>query len=80
MNILGLRNYIYDNDFHIIIKNNYINIINFNKIIDINEKEIIVLINKKIIQINGNNLLLNKMLNNELLLTGEIESIKFKNE
>ena len=80
MKLFNLRNYVYDNDLNIIIKNNYINIINFEKIIDISEKQIIVKDKEKMIEINGNNLLLNKMFTDELLVKGNIENIKFINE
>ena len=80
MKLFDLKNYVYDKEFHIIIKDNYVNIINFDKVIDINEQEILVKNGETIIRINGNNLLLNKLLNNEILVKGDISSIKFKDE
>ena len=51
-----LDRYLYDREYKIIIKENYINIINYDEIVDFNLNKISVKNNKKIIIIEGNNL------------------------
>ena len=75
--IKKIKNYIYDNNFQINIIDNKVNIINYTDIITI-EKEIVSVTNKeKIITIKGTNLSLNKLLDNEILITGEVKLISW---
>ncbi len=70
-----VTNYIKDNSFKITIINNNINIDNYTDIISIEKDRISLFNDKKIIVIKGKNLLLKKILDNELLITGYIKSI-----
>ena len=70
-----VRNYIGENNFRIIIYKDKINIINYEKLDEISDEKIIVKTDKKI-EIDGKNLKLNKLLNNEVLIHGEIINIK----
>ena len=71
-----LRNFINDNTNKIIINDNYIDIINYSEIIDISFNLIKIKTNK-IITINGKNLNIIKMQDNELTIKGIINNIQF---
>lgn len=69
-------NYIKNDSLKIIYINNSVNIQNYNKIIEISDTFVRILYNNKIIVIKGNNLKLNKLLDNEILITGIINKIE----
>ncbi len=71
-----LENYLYDKEYKIIIKENYINIINYDEIIDFNLNCISVKYQNKIIAVEGHNLTISKMLEDEVLITGEVTNIR----
>lgn len=70
-----LNNYINDSEYRVIIGNNYVNIVNYIKIIDFTSS-IIRVENKygKTI-VNGSNLVVSKMLDDEILIVGNINNI-----
>lgn len=70
-----LNNYINDSEYRVIIGNNYVNIVNYIKILDFTSS-IIRVENKygKTI-VNGSNLVISKMLDDEILIVGNIKSI-----
>lgn len=74
------NNYINENEYKIIIKNNTVNIINYLEILDFNATCIKIKHQKGITNIIGRNLVVNKMLNDEILITGEIDTINLKGE
>ena len=75
-----ISNYINDKEFRFTVYENKIHIINFNKIITLEDNYISLLsINKKI-NIKGLNLILVKLLDNELLIKGTITSIEVLND
>lgn len=71
-----LVNYIKDNKFKICYVNNSVNIVNYDKIIEIKDTVITIVKEDKIIFIKGNDLRLNKLLDNEVLITGSINKIE----
>ena len=71
-----MLNYIRDNKLKIFLTNNSVNIVNYEKILDISDEIINIMNNNKIIKINGHNLKLNKLLDNEVLITGHINKIE----
>lgn len=73
------RSFILESNFKINVSFNYIDILNFDKILTLEEKEIIIEKDKKIIKIEGNNLRVNRMLEDELLLTGKIKKLTMGN-
>lgn len=75
-----IYDYISDNEFRFTIYDNKIHIINYKKIISLEDNYISFLSSNKKIIIHGNNLLLKKLLDNELLLQGFITSIEVINE
>lgn len=75
-----ISNYINDKEFKFTIYEDKIHIINLNKIITLEDNYISLLsINKKI-NIKGNNLVLSKLVDNELLIKGNISSIEVLND
>lgn len=70
-----LENYLYDNEYKIIIKNNTINICNYTEIIDFDVNKIVIKNKDKKISIEGKDLIISKMLKDEVLITGIIKNI-----
>ena len=68
--------YLYNREYKIIIKENSVNIINYDEIIDFNVTSISVKYRNKIIIIDGKNLIISKMIKDEVLITGEIIAIR----
>lgn len=73
-----LRTYILEDEFRINILQDKINIINFTKIGSISETNIEVYNDDNKIVINGKNLVISKLLNNEMLITGIIKSVELR--
>ena len=71
-----LDRYLYDKEYKIIIKENYVNIINYDEIIDFNLNNISVKYQDKVIAIDGHNLTISKMVEDEVLIIGEISNIR----
>ena len=75
-----LSNYIVDREFRLTLFKDMVNVINYSKIISLEENYISIIANEKKILIKGNNLVLKKILDNELLIKGKINSIEVVNE
>lgn len=67
-----LDRFLEDKNYEIILKENKVNIINFLEIIDFSATKISLRCNDKIVNIEGKNLIISKMLDDELLITGII--------
>ena len=74
----NLRTYILEDEFKITIFNNKIDILNYIEIDHFDDTKIIVRYNKGHIVIKGENLTISKLLNDELLILGNIKSIEFQ--
>lgn len=74
--ISKLDRYLEDKKYEIIIKENKVNIINFQEIIDFTINQIILKCENKIINIEGKNLIISKMLDDEILITGTINNVR----
>ena len=72
-----IDNYVNDKEYSMIYKNNTLNIINYSKIIDFSSKIISIAYKDNIYYIEGNNLVISKMLEEEILITGDINKITF---
>ena len=72
-----IRNIINEDNFKIIIDNKYVDIINFNKIINITDSLVTIKPNKKI-NIHGKNLKVSKLLDDEIMVIGDIIKIEFE--
>lgn len=74
----NLRGYINDNSWRINIYDKKVNIVNYVDIIILEDNRISVKYQNGIIIIRGNNLSVNKLLENEMLVTGDIKSIELE--
>lgn len=73
-----LKDYILENKFKIYITQDYINIINYTEIDHFDDKIIIIRNNKGIVTIKGKELIISKLLEEELLINGIVRNIEFK--
>lgn len=73
-----LNNYINENNFKITIGINYVNVVNYTLVLDFNSNLVSIKYNNGIVDISGANLVVNKMLKDEILVTGNIENIKLR--
>ncbi len=73
-----LDRYLNENEYKLILDNNRLNIVNYEEIIDFSLSNIKVKLKDKIVSIEGRNLVINKMVDNELLITGNISNISIK--
>lgn len=79
MNVITkLNNYIKDNDYKITYFKNYIDVSNYIEIKEFSSNKIVVKYKNGINIINGSNLVISKMLDNEILISGEINNIEFR--
>lgn len=76
--IRQIRNYIENNDFKIVVLNNKINVVNYKDIIKISTHLISLDSGTDIVNIKGDNLVLGKLLDDEILIVGKISSIEVK--
>lgn len=77
MNIFNkLDRYITDKEYKMIIKKEQINIINYIEIKDFSSTKIIIKAPGNIITVTGSNLVVSKMQDNEVLITGSIKLIE----
>lgn len=72
----SLISYVRDYEFSVTICKNKINVVNFKEIIVMEDNKIVLSSNYNKITIKGNNLTINKLLDNELLIMGEFSSIE----
>ena len=75
-----INNYINENKYKIIITDNYINIINYIEILDFNSKRISIRHANGITNIIGIDLVVSKMLEDEMLIIGKFTTINLKGD
>ena len=78
--IENFRNFIDTKDFSINIYRGKINIKNYKKIITLGVNKIVIKLDNLKITLNGNNFSLTKLKDEELLITGKLESLEMKYE
>ena len=71
-----IDNYISEYKYKVIIVDNSVNIVNYKKIIEFTDNVIKVESKDGITIVNGSNLVITKMLSDEILITGKIYSIE----
>ena len=71
-----IDNYLYDKEYKIIIKENYVDVINYDEIVDFTLNKISIKYQNRIIIIEGTNLTISKMVVDEVLVTGKISNIR----
>lgn len=75
--VRAIDNYINDKNFSMIYKNNKLDIINYTKILDFSDTKISISYLDNIYTVSGDNLVISKMMEEEVLITGNIEKISF---
>ena len=75
-----INNYINENKYKIIITDNYINIINYIEILDFNSNRISIRHANGITNIIGVDLVVSKMLEDEVLIIGKFTTINLKGD
>lgn len=70
-----LENYLNEQEYKMVIRDNQINIVNYDEIVDFSSNKIIVKNRANLIIIEGKNLIISKMLDNEVLISGIISNI-----
>ena len=74
----GIRSYILETDTKITIINNKLNIMNYSDIGHFDSNKIVVKLKNKNITIKGKDLVVSKLLDNEILITGDLYNIEFR--
>ena len=75
--MLNIRSFINDTSFQILYKDNYLDIINYTNINYMEDSKISLNYLDNKILIKGNNLVVKKLLESEILITGNFISIEF---
>ena len=74
----GIRSYILESDTKITIINNKLNITNYIDIGHFDSNKIIIKLKDKNLTIKGNDLVVSKLLDSEILITGQFNNIEFR--
>ena len=72
------KEFIMENNLKIIYVNNKINIVNYKSVTGFDSNKIIVDCDTKLIIVSGSNLVISKLLLDELLISGDIDKIEFR--
>lgn len=72
----SINRYFNDLDFRYTVYSNMLHIINYNKILSLEDNRISILYNNKRIIFKGNNFILKKMLDNEVLIRGVVLGVE----
>ena len=73
----GFRNYIFEKEFRIIYLENKLDILNYSCIDHFSDEKMIIRYNEGSLIIKGKNLVIAKMLDDEMLISGFIKAIEF---
>ena len=73
---MNLREYIFETDFKINIANNQIDIVNYDSVESVSNNKISLSYEKGILNIIGENLVIKKLLNDEILIEGILKNIE----
>jgi len=71
-----LDRFLEDKSYKINIKENQVNILNFEEVLDFSTGQISLRCNKKTIIVEGKNLIISKMIDEEILITGMILNVR----
>ena len=77
--INNIRSFLLEDDFEIRVYKNKINIVNYDSIGHFDSNKIIIYYSLGTILIKGENLVVSKLLNDEVLITGKIQNIELRN-
>lgn len=79
MNYKGrIKNYFLENQFKVTCLENKVNIVNYESIGHFDSNKIIIRKNSGSVIVNGTNLVVSKLLNDEILIDGKISNIEFR--
>ena len=79
MNIInGIRSYVNESELKITILNNKINIINYKDIGHFDSNKIIIKVDNGEVIVKGENLVVSKLMSDEILITGKYTNIEFR--
>ena len=78
--MFNIRHFISDTSFQMVYMKNYLNLINYTDIITMDLNKIELKINNESIIIKGNNLVVKKLLESEMVINGNIITIEFESE
>ena len=70
-----LDRYISDDLFRVIITNYYVDIVNYDEIIDFSSKEVSVKYDRGVVVVKGDDLVVSKMMDDEVLIKGNVKSV-----
>ncbi len=76
--INSIRSYILEEEFKITIVHNKIDILNFTSIGTIDSNKVVIKYKNGIITIKGTDLVVSRLMNEELLISGNIKSLEFR--
>lgn len=75
---MSIRKYLLENDFKMTLTDGNVDILNYQEISVFDDNHIIIKSNGKFITILGNNLIITKWLDDEILVNGEITKIELR--
>lgn len=76
----NIRNFLIDENVLVAVFNNYIYIYNYQKINKLNNEEVIIKTNSNLVIIQGKELKLKKLMPSEIIISGALSKVEFKNE
>lgn len=76
--INSIRSYILDEEFKITILKERVNIVNYTSISNIDDNKVTIKYDNGNVIIKGNNLVVSRLMNDEILISGKINSIEFR--
>lgn len=76
MNLINnIKNFLYDKDYFISLFDNSLHLYGYDKIIKFDSEVLVFKIKNFFLSVEGDNLLVNKMLENEILISGVIKNL-----
>lgn len=75
---MSISKYLLENDFKMVLTDNYIDILNYQEVSLFDDNRIIIKNKNGIITIFGNNLIISKWMDNEILVNGEVIKIELR--
>ncbi len=73
-----LERYLDDKELTITYKRRCVNVNNYQELIDFNNKQVTIIKDNITIKVNGRDLVVTRMVDNEVLITGQIDGIFFE--
>ena len=78
MNLVNnFRSYLLDEEFKITMIENRVDVVNYDSIGHFDSTEVMIRYKNKVLSIKGKNLVVSRLLSDEVLVTGEIQTIEF---